>query len=46
MVDGLATSVRSVGARLRLLQRGAVQENLALVFVVSVLLLMVFLFVY
>jgi multicomponent Na+:H+ antiporter subunit D len=43
-VDGLAQSVRSIGNRLRMAQRGPVQENLALAFVVSVLLLMAFLF--
>jgi multicomponent Na+:H+ antiporter subunit D len=43
-VDGLAAAVRSVGSRLRLAQRGAVQENLALVVVLSVILAMAFWF--
>ena len=46
LVDGLGLAVRSIGSRLRFAQRGAVQENLALVFVVSVILIMAFLFVY
>jgi hypothetical protein len=45
-VDGLATRVRGLGSRLRVAQRGAVQENLALVFVVSVILFVAFLFVH
>jgi hypothetical protein len=44
-VDGLAHWVRSLGGRLRVAQRGAVQENLSLVFVVSIILLVAFLFV-
>jgi multicomponent Na+:H+ antiporter subunit D len=40
LVDGLALSVRQVGNRLRFLQRGAVQDNLALVVVVSVVVAM------
>lgn len=45
-VDGLAASIRGIGNRLRVAQRGPVQENLALVFVVSVILMVAFLFVY
>lgn len=44
-VDGLAKSIRRLGDQMRIAQRGAVQENLALVFVVSVILLVAFLFV-
>ncbi len=43
LVDGVAGGVRSLGSRLRTFQRGAVQENLALVFVFSVILVMAFL---
>ena len=46
VVDGLARSVRKAGDRLRIAQRGAVQESLALVFVTSVILIVAFLFVY
>ena len=45
-VDGLALTVRNIGSRLRIAQRGAVQENLALVFVVSVILIMTLFFAY
>ena len=38
-VDGLASTVRGVGARLRFAQRGALQENLTFVFAVAALLL-------
>jgi multicomponent Na+:H+ antiporter subunit D len=41
-VDGLASAVRGVGARLRFAQRGALQENLTFVFAVAALLLLVF----
>jgi multicomponent Na+:H+ antiporter subunit D len=43
-VDGLAAAVRSVGRRLRFAQRGALQENLTLVFAVAAILLLAFLF--
>jgi multicomponent Na+:H+ antiporter subunit D len=43
LVDGLARSIRGLGDRLRVAQRGAVQENLALAFVISALLLVAFL---
>jgi multicomponent Na+:H+ antiporter subunit D len=43
LVDGVARSVRSLGSRVRLFQRGPVQENLALVFVFSVILVVAFL---
>jgi multicomponent Na+:H+ antiporter subunit D len=46
LVDGLAAGVRNVGSRLRVAQRGAVQESLALVFLVSAVLIVAFLFVY
>jgi multicomponent Na+:H+ antiporter subunit D len=46
LVDGLASTIRSVGGRLRLAQRGAVQESLTLVFVVAVLLVLAFLMVF
>jgi multicomponent Na+:H+ antiporter subunit D len=46
MVDGLATLVRDIGGRLRVAQRGAVQESLALVFVLCVVLVVAFLFAY
>jgi multicomponent Na+:H+ antiporter subunit D len=43
IVDGIAAAVGALGQRLRLVQRGAVQENLALTFaVVAVLALAVF----
>ena len=38
-VDGLASTVRGVGARLRFAQRGALQENLTFVFAVAALIL-------
>ncbi len=43
LVDGFAATVRGVGNRLRVVQRGSVQENLTLVFAVGLLLLVVFL---
>jgi multicomponent Na+:H+ antiporter subunit D len=45
-VDGLAANIRRLGDRLRVAQRGAVQESLALVFLASVVLVVAFLFVY
>ncbi|MHC1764947.1 MAG: Na(+)/H(+) antiporter subunit D [Verrucomicrobiia bacterium] len=45
-VDGLAASVRETGNQLRSAQRGRVQESLALAFVVTVVLMVAFLFVY
>jgi multicomponent Na+:H+ antiporter subunit D len=39
LVDGFATSVRSIGARFRTIQRGAVQESLTFAFAVVLLLL-------
>jgi multicomponent Na+:H+ antiporter subunit D len=45
VVDGSAMSVRGLGGRLRSLQRGAVQESLALAFAVAAVLLIVFLWV-
>ncbi len=41
-VDGLASAVRGVGARLRWAQRGALQENLTFVFAVAAILLLGF----
>jgi hypothetical protein len=41
-VDGLASTVRGVGARLRFAQRGALQENLTFVFAVAALLILGF----
>ncbi|MFO1498762.1 MAG: Na(+)/H(+) antiporter subunit D [Verrucomicrobiota bacterium] len=46
LVDGLAQSVRGLGNRLRIAQRGAVQESLALGLVISVILLVTILLVY
>jgi multicomponent Na+:H+ antiporter subunit D len=46
LVDGLAATVRGVGNRLRLAQRGSVQENLTLVFVVGIVLILAFLFLF
>jgi len=43
-VDGVASAVRGVGRRLRLAQRGQVQENLAFAFAVAAVLLIVFVF--
>ena len=43
-VDGLAAAVRGLGGRLRFAQRGALQENLTLVFAVAAILILVFLF--
>jgi len=41
-VDGLASTVRGVGARLRFAQRGALQENLTFVFAIAAALLLGF----
>jgi multicomponent Na+:H+ antiporter subunit D len=46
IVDGFAATIRGVGGRLRLVQRGSVQENLALVFAVTVVLVLAFLFLF
>lgn len=43
-VDGVATSVRGIGRRLRLAQRGQMQENLAFAFAVAALLIVAFIF--
>jgi len=43
-VDGLASAVRGIGGRLRFAQRGALQENLTLVFAVAAILILAFLF--
>jgi multicomponent Na+:H+ antiporter subunit D len=43
-VDGLASAVRGLGGRLRFAQRGALQENLTLVFAVVAILILAFLF--
>ena len=43
-VDGLASAVRGLGGRLRFAQRGALQENLTLVFAVAAILILAFLF--
>jgi multicomponent Na+:H+ antiporter subunit D len=42
-VDGVAAVVRSLGTRLRVVQRGSVQESLALAFILVVLILIAFL---
>jgi len=42
MVDGIAQSVRGIGRRLRVAQRGQMQENLAFAFAVAALLIVVF----
>ncbi len=44
VVDGLAHTVNGVGRRLRLVQRGQVQQSLALAFAVVILLILAFLF--
>lgn len=46
LVDGLAASVRGLGDRLRSVQRGSVQENLALVFAVGAALVLALLFLF
>ena len=45
-VDGLAAAVRGLGGRLRFAQRGALQENLTLVFALAALLLLGFLILF
>ena len=45
-VDGLASAVRGIGGRLRFAQRGALQENLTLVFALAALLLLGFLILF
>ena len=45
-VDGLAASVRGLAGRLRFAQRGALQENLTLVFALAALLLLGFLILF
>jgi hypothetical protein len=45
-VDGIATTVRNLGGRLRGAQRGAVQENLTVVFAVTAVLIFISLFVF
>ena len=42
-VDGLANSVRGIGRRLRFVQRGQMQENLAIAFAVAAVLIVAFL---
>jgi multicomponent Na+:H+ antiporter subunit D len=42
VVDGVAQSVRGIGRRLRSVQRGQMQENLAFAFAVAALLIVVF----
>ncbi len=44
LVDGLASGVRGVGRRFRIAQRGQMQENLALTFGVTALLIIAFIF--
>jgi multicomponent Na+:H+ antiporter subunit D len=46
IVDGLAGTVRNVGARLRRVQRGAVQESLVLAFAITAVVILVFLVVF
>ena len=43
VVDGLASTIRGVGSRLRAAQRGSVQQNLTLVFAAGILLVLAFL---
>ena len=45
-VDGLATSIRGVGRRLRFAQRGEMQQNLAISFAVAALLIVAFVIVF
>jgi len=42
-VDGLGSAVKSAGGRLRLMQRGPLQENLTIVFAIAAILLLAFL---
>jgi multicomponent Na+:H+ antiporter subunit D len=44
LVDGFASTIRGVGSRLRVAQRGPVQENLTLVFAVGILLILALLY--
>jgi len=44
VVDGFAASFRSLGQRLRVAQRGALQENLTIAFALAALLLLGFLY--
>ena len=44
IVDGVAKSVRSIGGRLRLAQRGQMQQNLTFAFAVAAVLIVAFLF--
>lgn len=46
LVDGFASTVRLVGGRLRLAQRGAVQESLTLALVAAVLIVVAFLVIF
>jgi multicomponent Na+:H+ antiporter subunit D len=46
VVDGVATSVRAVGNRLRSAQRGALQENLLLAFAAGVVLVLILIFIF
>jgi hypothetical protein len=43
-VDGIASTVRGIGQRLRGVQRGAMQENLTVVFAIAAGLILAFLF--
>jgi multicomponent Na+:H+ antiporter subunit D len=46
LVDGFAAAIRGVGNRLRAAQRGAVQENLTLLFAAGVILVVAFLLLF
>ncbi len=46
LVDGVATSVRAVGNRLRSAQRGALQESLMLAFGAGVVLVLILIFIF
>lgn len=46
LVDGVAKGVRGVGGRLRVGQRGALQENLTLALAAAVILVVIFLYVF
>jgi multicomponent Na+:H+ antiporter subunit D len=46
LVDGVATSVRAVGNRLRTAQRGALQENLMLAFAAGVVLVLILIVIF
>jgi hypothetical protein len=45
-VDGIAAGIRSLGGRLRLVQRGSIQESLTLVFVAAIILLAILLILF